>query len=88
LEDYALFIRALIRLYEVTAEKRYLLTAKKLTGYVMNYFSSVVSVHNVRLLRYARQKNAHLPHVNSAFFDFASLASEHYDSDTDFIDGL
>ena len=39
LEDYALFIRALIRLYEVTAEKRYLLTAKKLAGYVMNYFS-------------------------------------------------
>ena len=33
----------------------------------------IVSVHNVRLLRYARQKNAHLPHVNSAFFDFASL---------------
>ena len=48
----------------------------------------LVSVHNVRLLRYARQKNAHLPHVNSAFFDFASLASEHFDPDTDFIDGL
>ncbi len=46
----------------------------------------LVSVHNVRLLRYARQKNAHLPHVNSAFFDFASLASEHHDPDTDFID--
>jgi uncharacterized protein len=40
LEDYALFIRALIKLYEVTAVKRYLLTAKKLTGFVMNYFSS------------------------------------------------
>jgi len=25
-------------------------------------------VHNVRLLRYARQKNAHLPYVNSAFW--------------------
>ena len=34
------------------------------------------------------KKNAHLPHVNSAFFDFASLASEHFDSDTDFLDGL
>ncbi len=40
LEDYALFIQALIRLYEVTSEKRYLMTAKKLTGYVMNYFST------------------------------------------------
>jgi len=29
--------------------------------------------HNVRLLRYARQKNAHLPQVNSAFPGFASL---------------
>ena len=47
-----------------------------------------MSAHNVRLLRYARQKNAHLPHVNSAFFDSASLATEHYDSDTDFINGL
>jgi hypothetical protein len=47
-----------------------------------------VSVHNVLLLRYTSQNNAHLPQVNSAFFDFTSLASEHYDSDTDFMDGL
>ena len=26
-----------------------------------------MSVHNVSLLSYARQKNAHLPHLNSAF---------------------
>jgi len=48
----------------------------------------LVPVHNVRLLRYARQKNTHLPHVNSAFFDFVSLASKHYDPDTEFIDRL
>lgn len=39
LEDYALFIQSLIKLYEVTAESRYLLTAKKLTGYVIENFS-------------------------------------------------
>ncbi len=48
----------------------------------------LVSVHNVRLLRYACPKIAHLPPVNSAFPGCASLESEHYDSDTDFIDRL
>jgi len=30
-------------------------------------------VHNIHLLRYARQKNAHLPHVNSAFLTSQAL---------------
>ena len=40
LEDYALFIQALIRLYEVSAEKRYLMAANTMTGYVTDNFSS------------------------------------------------
>ncbi len=40
LEDYALFVQALIRLFEVTSEPRYLLKAKVLAGYVMENFSS------------------------------------------------
>ncbi len=40
LEDYALFSQALIRLYEVTAETRYILIAEKLTGFVIENFSN------------------------------------------------
>ena len=38
LDDYAFLIQALIRLFEVSAEKRYILTAKKLAGYVLDNF--------------------------------------------------
>lgn len=40
LEDYASFVQALIRLFEVTSEPRYLLKAEVLAGYVMDNFSS------------------------------------------------
>ena len=40
LEDYALFIQALVRLYEVTAETGYLLKAKDLAEYVMENFNA------------------------------------------------
>ncbi len=39
LEDYALFIQSLLRLFEVSAEKRYLHTAKVMTDYVTDNFS-------------------------------------------------
>ncbi|PKV66303.1 thioredoxin domain-containing protein [Pontibacter ramchanderi] len=39
LEDYALLIRALIRVYEITFEEKYLQEAKKLTAYTLaNFF--------------------------------------------------
>ncbi len=40
LEDYALFVQALIRLYEVTAKSEYLLKAKELAGYTLRNFST------------------------------------------------
>ncbi len=40
LEDYALFAKALIRLYEVSGRTTYLLEAKKLAEHVMQHFSS------------------------------------------------
>jgi uncharacterized protein len=40
LEDYALFIQALIRLFEVSTQTDYLLKAKTLTTYALNSFAS------------------------------------------------
>ncbi len=42
----------------------------------------LVSVHNVRYLRYARPKIAHLRQVNSAFLVIACLDLEHSEPDT------
>lgn len=39
LDDYAFLVQALIQLYEVTADTRWLLEAKDITAYVMTHFS-------------------------------------------------
>ncbi len=43
LEDYALFAQALIRLYEVSGQKHYVLQAKKLAAFVLEHFSTAES---------------------------------------------
>ncbi len=40
LEDYAIFAQALIRLYEVSGQKHYVLQAKKLAAFVLEHFST------------------------------------------------
>ncbi len=40
LEDYALFAQALIRLYEVSGQRHYVLQAKKLAAFVLEHFST------------------------------------------------
>ncbi len=49
LEDYALLINSLIRLYEVSAKPRYLLKARELTEYTLENFSAPVT----NLLRFS-----------------------------------
>jgi uncharacterized protein len=38
LDDAALLVQALIEIYQITFQKKYLLTAKKVTGYIINEF--------------------------------------------------
>ena len=45
LEDYALFIKALIGVYEASFEEKYLLEARSLTDYVLQHFSDEKDYH-------------------------------------------
>lgn len=45
LEDYALFIKALIGVYETSFEEKYLLEAQTLTDYVLEHFSDANDFH-------------------------------------------
>jgi uncharacterized protein len=56
LEDYALFIQSLIKLFEVTLESGYLIYARSLTEYVVNTFKSA----NTRLFPFSSDKGEKL----------------------------
>jgi uncharacterized protein len=62
LEDYVLFIQALIRLYEVTMKSIYLLKARELNVYAMESFAS----SNTRLYSFS---SVHGEHLKADYFD-------------------
>jgi len=71
LDDYALFAKALIRLYEVTGHVNYLKQAKMMTGYAISHFSSEKSM----LFAYASDESEQLAAPHYELFDNVIPAS-------------
>jgi uncharacterized protein YyaL (SSP411 family) len=71
LEDYALLIKALIGVYEVSFEEKYLLEARQLTDYVLQHFSDEKDYH----FYYTDQNAEKLIARKKEFFDNVIPAS-------------
>jgi len=71
LEDYALFAQALIRLYEVSLNVKYLEVSRRLTSYVLKHFS----VEGTTLFAFSPTDGEQLPAPHFEIFDNVIPAS-------------
>lgn len=65
LEDYAFLSMALIRLYEVTANQTYIVTAKKLAAYVLTHFQQP----GTNLFAFSSKEDEQLASPHFGFYD-------------------